>query len=214
MSEPTNVKPLLRGHFHQAMFFVALGALVPLLIRTHNLKEFFAILVYAICALAMFGISTLYHRINWKTVERRTLWKKLDHAGIYLMIAGCFTPVSLLALSEKSGFTIFIIIWSVAAVGIIQSFLFPKLPKLVSALIYIIAGYLIVPYVGELKTAMGVANIWLLFAGGISYTVGGICYGLKWPKLNPKYYGYHEVFHIFVNLGATLHFFVINSLIN
>ena len=213
MSTP-NTKPLLRGHFHQAMFFISIGALVPLLIRTHNLKEFLSILIYSLCALAMFGISTLYHRINWTNKDQRTLWGKLDHAGIYLMIAGCFTPVSLLALNETSGYTILTIIWGVAAIGILQSFLCPKIPKLVSALIYIVAGYLIVPYVSELKEAMGMTNIWLLFAGGIAYTIGGICYGLKWPKLKPKYYGYHEVFHIFVNIGATFHFLVISSLIN
>lgn len=213
MQNQANQKPLLRGHFHQAMFFISIGALFPLIIRTNNLKEFLAILVYALCALAMFGISALYHRINWKKPEQRTLWKKFDHAGIYLMIAGCFTPVSLLALSEKSGYTILAIIWAVAAVGIFQSFLFPKLPKIVSALIYIIAGYLIVPYIGELKASMGMNNIWLLLAGGISYTIGGICYGLKWPRLNPQYMGYHEVFHIFVNLGAAFQFFAINGLI-
>lgn len=214
MADSANTKPLLRGHFHQAMFFISIGGLTPLLLSTHNLKEFLAILIYALCALAMFGISTFYHRINWKTVEQRVFWKKMDHSGIYLMIAGCFTPISLLALSEKNGYTILSVIWAVAAVGLLQSFLFPKLPKIVSALIYIIAGYLIVPYIGELKEAMGVKNIWLLLAGGICYTVGGICYGLKWPKLNPKYCGYHEVFHIFVNLGAALHFFAIRSLIH
>lgn len=213
MSKATNTKPLLRGHLHQAMFFVFVGALTPLLLRTTSLKQFMAIFIYSVCALAMFGISALYHRINWEKPEQRTFWKKLDHSGIYLMIAGCVTPVSLLALPPSSGYTMLSIIWGVALVGIFQSFLFPKLPKIVSALIYIIAGYLIVPYVSELKISMGMNNIWLLLAGGLAYTVGGIFYGLKWPKLRPQYYGYHEVFHIFVNLGAALHFFVINSLV-
>ncbi len=209
---PQVIKPLLRGHFHQGMFFVGLGALIPLLFRTHSLNEFFAIFIYAVCGLTMFGISTLYHRITWSQ-ERRLLWKKMDHAGIYLMIAGSFTPIALLALPEPSGKILFAIIWGVAAVGILQSIFFVNLPKYVSSIIYLIAGYLIVPYIGELKISLGLLNVWLMFLGGLAYSAGAICYALKWPKFNPKYFGYHEVFHIFVNIGAIFHFFVIQGLI-
>ncbi len=209
---PSPTKPLLRGHFHQGMFFVALGALIPLLFRTHNVKELFAILVYAVCGLTMFGVSTLYHRITWSQ-ERRLLWKKLDHAGIYLMIAGSFTPIALLALPESSTQILLFIIWGVAAVGILQSIFFVNVPKYVSSLIYLIAGYLIVPYIGDLKTSLGSLNVWIIFFGGIAYSLGAVCYALKWPKLNPKYFGYHEVFHIFVNMGAIFHFYVIQGLI-
>lgn len=205
-------KPLLRGHFHQAMFFISLGALTPLLFRTHSPKEFLAIFIYAICALSMFGISTLYHRVTWSQ-KSRLLWKKLDHAGIYLMIAGSFTPIALLALKSSSTEILLSIIWGVAAVGILQSIFFVNVPKYVSSIIYLIAGYLIVPYLGELKISLGITNIFLMFLGGAAYSVGAICYALKWPKLNPKYFGYHEVFHIFVNIGAALHFLVIQGLI-
>lgn len=205
-------KPLLRGHFHQSMFFVGLGALVPLIFRTHNMKEFLAILVYGLCALTMFGISTLYHRITWSQ-EKRLIWKKMDHAGIYLMIAGSFTPIALLALKGSSTQILLSIIWCVALVGVIQSIFFVNIPKYLSSIVYLIAGYLIVPYLGELKLALGAFNIVMIFLGGLSYTLGAICYGLKWPKLNPKYFGYHEVFHIFVNIGSIFHFFVIQGLI-
>ena len=207
-----NTKPILRGHFHQAMFFISLGALIPLIFRTHIFIEFVAIFVYSICALMMFGISTLYHRVTWST-ERRLLWKKLDHAGIYLMIAGSFTPIALLALKSSSAQMLLSIIWTVAAVGILQSVFFVNVPKYVSSIIYLIAGYLIVPYMGELKIALGLGNIAFIFLGGMAYSVGAICYALKWPQLSPKYFGYHEVFHIFVHLGAIFHFIVIQGLI-
>jgi hemolysin III len=214
MNNPSQtIKPILRGHFHQGMFFVGLGGVIPLLFRTHTLKEFVAILVYAICALTMFGISTLYHRVTWSQ-KQRLLWKKMDHAGIYLMIAGSFTPMTLLALPDHSGKILLAIIWGVAAVGILQSIFFVNVPKYVSSIIYLIAGYLIVPYIGELKVSLGLLNVWLIFIGGLAYSAGAICYALKWPKFNPKYFGYHEVFHIFVNIGAIFHFFVISSLIN
>lgn len=207
------MKPILRGHFHQAMFFVALGACLPLIFRCKSIPELLSIIVYSVCALTLFGVSSLYHRITWDE-KTRAIWKKLDHSSIYLMIAGTFTPVAALGLEEKSATTLLITIWSVALVGIVQSIFFVNLPKIISAIIYIVAGYLILPYLSELNASIGSANIWLIAAGGISYTVGALCYGLKWPNLNPKVFGYHEVFHLFVNLGAVLHFIVINSLVS
>lgn len=214
MNQAINTKPILRGHFHQAMFFVCIGALIPLLLQTKNSLEFISILIYSLCTLALFGISSIYHRVNWPTNEKRMLWKKLDHAGIFLMIAGGFTPVSLLALPVDKGMTLLKIIWAVAALGIIQSIFFIKIPKLANAILYIGMGYLIVPYMHDLYISLGVHNVALILAGGIAYTIGAICYGLKKPILKPSVFGYHEVFHLFVNLGAILHFIVISSLIH
>ncbi len=117
------MKPLLRGHFHQAMFFIALGGLIPLLLRCHNKLEYIAISIYSLCALAMFGISSLYHRIHWNP-KQRLLWKKLDHAGIYLMIAGSVTPIALLGLGNPSSQKILFIFWGIALLGILQSLFF------------------------------------------------------------------------------------------
>ncbi len=207
------VKPLLRGHFHQAMFFIALGACIPLLIRCHRLAEYISVGVYSLCTFAMLGISTLYHRVTW-TAEQRQLWKKFDHCGIYLMIAGTFTPVGVLALSESSSIKLLSTIWAVAIVGILQSIFFVNLPKMISSALYLVAGYLILPYLGEIENSIGLASFWLILAGGFSYSIGAIIYGLKRPILNPNIFSYHELFHIFVNIGVILHFIVINSLIH
>src|SRR5690606_35391597 len=83
MERSLKVKPLLRGHFHQAMFFTALGACIPLTVRSHGGELFYPILIYSACALTMLGISTLYHRVTW-SAKKRAFWKKLDHCGIYL----------------------------------------------------------------------------------------------------------------------------------
>lgn len=206
------MKPILRGHFHQAMFFIALGAYLPLIFQCDTSIERIAIIINAVCTLTMFGVSSLYHRITWSP-EKRLIWRKLDHAGIYLMIAGTFTPVALLGLGGKSAEVLLYTIWAVAFAGIIQSIFFVNLPKLVSAVIYLVAGYLIVPYIGELKAAIGESNIWLIAAGGVAYSIGALCYGLKRPVLKADVFGYHEVFHIMVNIGATLHFIVIYSLV-
>lgn len=205
-------KPILRGHFHQAMFFIALGALIPLFFDCDTLIEKVAIGVYSVCVLAMFGISSLYHRITWDT-QKRLLWKKLDHAGIYLMIAGSFTPVALLGLPPESASKLLMTIWAVALVGIGQSIFFVNLPKYISSILYVLAGYLIVPYLNDLKINIGETNTLLIIAEGVAYSLGAISYGLKRPLLKPAVFSYHEVFHLFVNLGAALHFVVVSSLI-
>lgn len=194
------------------MFFVTLGAGIPLILRCDEAKEFFSIITYVTCALFMFGVSSLYHRINW-SVEKRLLWRKLDHCGIYLMIAGTFTPVAALALPDESSGNLLMTIWAVAVFGILQSLFFVNVPKFVNALFYLAMGYLILPYLSELIHGIGMFRTWILITGGILYTIGAICYALKRPVLNPGVFSYHEVFHLFVNLGAAFHFGVINSLI-
>ncbi len=129
------------------------------------------------------------------------------------MIAGTFTPVATLALPAESTKTLLITIWAVAAFGTIQSLFFVNLPKFVNAIFYLVMGYLILPYLSDLTGKIGLTLTWTLIAGGLLYTVGAICYALKRPVLNPQVFSYHEVFHLFVNLGAALHFSVINSLV-
>lgn len=205
-------KPLLRGHFHQAMFFIALGAGILLILKGNTELELTSTIIYSLGLLTMFGISALYHRINWNP-KARSLMKRLDHSAIYVMIAGTFTPICLLALSEESGKRLLIAIWIVALFGIIQSIFFVNLPKMVSAVLYLIAGYMIAPYSSELMTNIGLTNLILIILGGVSYSVGAICYGLKKPVLKPQVFGYHEVFHLLVNLGAVFHFAVIYRII-
>lgn len=208
----TPTKPALRGHFHQAMFFVVLGAGVPLVYNSQSLLVRVSVGVYVVCALLTFGVSALYHRITWST-GARAIWRRLDHAGIYLMIAGTFTPVAMMGLSAGSARSCLMTIWIVALAGIVQSVFFVNIPKVFSAAIYLAAGYLIVPYMAELQQTIGSGNVWLLVAGGVAYTLGALCYALKRPVLDPRHFGYHEVFHLFVNAGAILHFFVINDLV-
>lgn len=205
-------KPLLRGHFHQAMFFVSLGASLLLIAKSNTRLEYISTIIYSLALLTMFGVSALYHRITWNP-EKRLFMKKLDHAGIYLMIAGCFTPITLLALPEASGMKLLILIWAVAFIGIVQSIFFVNLPKYISALLYIFMGYMIVPYFSELTASIGEKNLIWLIAGGIAYSIGAVAYGLKRPVFRPLVFGYHEFFHVMVIVGAVFHFIMIYSLI-
>lgn len=205
-------KPLLRGHFHQAMFFVLMGACVPLILKSTTATQILATVVYSMGVLTLFGVSAIYHRINWNT-KKRALLKKLDHAAIYIMIAGTFTPIALLSLSETSRKTLLITIWSVTCVGIIQSIFFVNLPKIINAIIYIITGFLVIPYLPEIKNSVGNLNAILIVVGGIIYSLGALAYGLKRPILKPTIFGYHEVFHVLVSIAAIIHYFVIHSLV-
>lgn len=205
-------KPLLRGHFHQAMFFISLGASALLIAKSDSQLEYTSTIIYSFALLMMFGISALYHRVTWNPTQR-LLMKRLDHAGIYLMIAGCFTPISLLALPHITGIRLLTLIWIVAFIGIIQSIFFVNIPKMYSAILYLIMGYLIVPYFPELMTRIGFINLALLVAGGIAYSIGAIAYGLKRPTFRPLVFGYHEFFHIMVSIGAIFHFILIYFLL-
>ena len=205
-------KPLLRGYFHEWMFFIFIGACIPLINKSTNSTELIATVVYSIGIFMMFGFSALYHRVNWRP-EVLKLMRRLDHSSIFIMIAGSFTPICLLVLPENTGFKLLTIMWIIAGIGILQTFLFTDVPRLIRAGIYLIAGYIAIPYLSVLSTVMGFTNFSLTVAGGTIYSVGAISYGLKFPDFSPKYFGYHEFFHVLVSLAAILHFIVIYSIV-
>ena len=205
-------KPLLRGYFHEWMFFISIGACIPLINNSSNSTELIATIVYSIGIFLMFGFSALYHRVNWRP-EVLKIMRRLDHSSIFIMIAGSFTPICLLVLPESLGLQLLIIMWVVAGIGILQTFIFTNASRMIRAGIYLIAGYIAIPYLSVLSSLMGFANFSLTIAGGTIYSVGAISYGLKFPDFSPKYFGYHEFFHILISLAAILHFIVIYSLI-
>lgn len=209
---PTKKKPLLRGYFHEWMFFISIGACIPLISKSTNPNELIATIVYSIGIFMMFGFSALYHRINWRPKVLKVM-RRLDHSSIFIMIAGSFTPICLLVLPDKLGFQLLLIIWIIAGIGIIQTVLFTNTPRMVRAGIYLIAGYMAIPYLSVLSSVMGFTNYALTVAGGTIYSVGAIGYGLKFPDFSPKYFGYHEFFHILVSVAAILHFIVIYSIV-
>lgn len=205
-------KPLLRGYFHEWMFFISIGACIPLINNSTNSTELIATIVYSIGIFLMFGFSALYHRVNWRP-EVLKIMRRLDHSSIFIMIAGSFTPICLLVLPENLGLQLLIIMWVVAGIGILQTFIFTNASRMIRAGIYLIAGYIAIPYLSVLSSVMGFTNFSLTVAGGTIYSVGAISYGLKFPDFSPKYFGYHEFFHVLISLAAILHFIVIYSLV-
>ncbi|MGZ3724690.1 MAG: PAQR family membrane homeostasis protein TrhA [Pseudobdellovibrio sp.] len=206
------IKPTLRGYLHQEAFFCTLGASVLLLIKSSNTLSFICGLIYSVSLLLLFGISAIYHRPQWNP-QTRALLKRLDHSAIFILIAGTFTPVCVFALSEKSSHQLLSVVWSAAIAGVLQSIFWVKAPKYVTALFYVIMGWLALPYLSEIHMSHGNSQISLLLAGGVFYTLGAFFYALKKPNLFPGVFGYHELFHLLTIIAAGLHFAVVYQLI-
>lgn len=155
----------------------------------------------------LYAASTTYHTVNL-TGKALRIFKKIDHMMIFVLIAGSYTPVCLITLGGKIGYTLLAVVWSIALFGIILKACWVTCPKWFSSLIYISMGWVCLGVFGTLWNVLPhVAFLWLL-AGGIFYTIGGVIYALKIKILNGKYayFGAHEVFHIFVMLGSICHF--------
>ena len=213
-SLPTNLmqKPLLRGHFHQAAFFFALGAWIVLITRIHTQLQAVSIVIYGVGLLSLFGVSALYHRIQWQ-VKARAWMRRLDHAAIFLLIAGTFTPVCLLGMQGQTGERLLWIVWGVALLGIIQSLIWVHAPKWLSAILYVAMGWLAGPYIMEMNASLGPGRLSLIIIGGAIYTLGAVVYAIKKPNPYPRVFGYHEIFHLLTIIAAILHFIVVASLI-
>ena len=205
-------KPLLRGWFHQESFFVALGAGIMLVLKGSSDTAIFAALVYVIGLLLLFGVSATYHRPQWQQ-KQRAFMKRLDHSAIFIFIAGSMTPIALLGLPQSEGEHLLTVIWIVTLAGTLQSVFWVKAPKWVTALLYVIAGWLIFPYMPQLQVSLSPVDVGLIMAGGIVYTVGAVFYALKRPQLRIEIFGYHELFHVLTVIAAALHFAVIYKLI-
>lgn len=204
-----NLKPFLRGHFHQAAFFMALGACLILVFRSHHLGPS---LVYSLSLVTLFGVSALYHRINWRP-RARMIMRRLDHASIFFLIAGTMTPLCLLALPPESGKKLLITAWTAAGIGMALSIFFTKKPKWLNALLCAGAAVVGVPYFSDMISRLGPANLWLVISGTLAYGVGALSYAFKRPNFFPRVFGYHELFHVMVIVGAANHFIVIHSLV-
>lgn len=205
-------KPWLRGHFHQAAFFLAIGACAMLIAISRDMTAVISAVVYSISQIALFGISAIYHRCNWGS-HARAWMRRLDHSAIFISIAGTGTPISLLAVGGEAGQRLLVIFWSVAGLGILQSLFWVKAPKWLAALIYVGFGWLAIPYLAEISASIGNQGVFLLITGGFIYSIGALIYALKRPNPWPKTFGYHEIFHILVVIAAIFHFLMVVRLI-
>ena len=195
---------------HFIGMLMAIFAAVPLLIKAaHEPSRIYviSIAIYAISLIILYAASTTYHTFN-KSEKINTILKKIDHMMISVLIAGSYTPICLLVLKGKTGIILLSIVWGIAIVGILIKAFWVYCPKWVSSVLYIGMGWTCVLAFTQLLNSMSPAAFGWLLAGGIIYTVGGVIYALKLPLFNSrhKYFGSHEIFHLFVMGGSICHF--------
>lgn len=195
---------------HFIGMMMAIVAATPLMVKAAVSSDNIACSALAIfigSMIALYGASAVYHSVNVKD-RILNVFRKLDHMMIFVLIAGSYTPVCLVILDAKAGYTLLAVVWGIAVAGMITKACWITCPKWFSSIIYIAMGWVCLSVVGTLwNTLPRSAFLWLL-AGGIIYTVGGVIYALKLPIFNSKHkhFGSHEIFHLFVMGGSICHF--------
>ena len=205
-------KPRLRGVFHQYAFYVALVAGAVIVALADSKRELFATWVYAAALTAMFGVSALYHRVDWKSMRARTWMRRLDHSTILLLIAGTYTPFALLAFEGRIADVILVVVWAGAAAGLVLNLVWVDAPKWLTAFVFVVLGWVGVVAVPEMLD-LGIAPAVLLFVGGGLYTLGALAYAFRRPNPAPATFGYHEIFHLLVIGAAAVHFVAIAAFV-
>ena len=196
---------------------MAIPAAIPLLIKAARQSDplyIVAMGVYALSLILLYTASTAYHTFD-RSERINTILKKIDHMMISVLIAGSYTPICLLVLEKKTGLVLLGIVWGIALIGILIKAFWVYCPKWVSSVLYIGMGWTCVLAFGQIFHAMSPAGFGWLLADGIIYTVGGIIYALKLPVFNNrhKYFGSHEIFHLFVMGGSLCHYIVMYAYI-
>jgi len=195
---------------HFIAMMMAVFATVPLLIKAgiqSGQENLLAMAIFMGSMILLYGASATYHSVDL-TGRSLRIFRKLDHMMIFVLIAGSYTPVCLIVLGGKLGYTLLALVWGIAAVGMLVKACWITCPKWFSSIIYIAMGWVCVLVFGPLLNTLSTpAFLWLL-AGGVIYTVGGVIYALKLPIFNSKHksFGSHEVFHLFVMGGSICHF--------
>lgn len=196
----TQVKPRLRGVFHELGFYVALGTGLVLVLSAPEGRPRAAASVFAVSVASCFGASALYHRPTWTPPVRAWL-ARVDHAGVYLLIAGAYTPFAFLVMSRAWAVPVLAVVWSGALIGILLKLCWVRAPKWLSAAIGLVLGWVGAAAFSQLLK-LPLPGVLLVIAGGLLYTVGAIVYIRRRPDLVPGVFGYHELFHV-LTLAAT-----------
>jgi hemolysin III len=179
---------------HQAAFAVSLVVGTLLIVGADGARRHVAAAVFAASVAACFGASALYHRVTWTPNLRRWM-RRIDHAGIYLLIAGTYTPVCLLVLDGTWRIVVLAIVYAGAAAAVVLKFAWVDAPKWVAAALGLALGWTAVVALPQLATRLNPAAVALLGVGGLAYTAGAIIYARRRPNPMPMVFGYHELFH-------------------
>jgi hemolysin III len=205
----STLKPKLRGWIHAGVSPFVLAAGIVLVVLSPTAATRWANIVFAISAVLLFGTSAVYHRGTWSPRVARVL-RRLDHTNIFLIIAGTYTPLSVILLPAQTAKTLLIIVWSGALVGLLLRIFWLGAPRWLYVPIYLALGWVAVAFLPQFLDAGGPGVLWLVIAGGLAYTLGAVVYGLKRPDPSPRWFGFHEIFHSLTVAGYTCHYVAVS----
>lgn len=213
------IKDPISGFSHLIGAIASIAGLVVLIVMAalnSNEKgwDIVSFSIFGTGLVLLYTFSSLYHLLNVGETATRVL-RKFDHIMIYILIAATYTPICLGPLRGAWGWSIFGVVWGLAVVGIVLTAVWIKAPRWLTTGIYLAMGWTVIiaiyPIVTIFNNLGALSSLWWLLAGGIFYTIGAVIYGLKWPPLKNKYFGFHEIFHIFVMLGSMCQYwFILN----
>jgi hemolysin III len=198
-----DVKPTWRGWIHAGTFPVAIALGIILIVLAEGVPAKVSSSVFVLSSLLLFGISALYHRFNWSN-RTRMLLKRFDHANIFLLIAGSYTPITVLSLPQDRATLLLVLVWSGALLGIGFRVFWISAPRWLYVPLYLLLGWAAVMFMPDFFRANAAMMI-LIIAGGLFYTVGAVIYGLKRPNPFPGKFGFHEIFHTLTLLAFLCH---------
>ncbi len=205
------IKPRLRGWLHAAVAPLAFVSFLVMMVIADDLVVRAGAAVFMVSALLLFSCSAIYHTRTWNE-EARIVWKRIDHANIFLLIAGSYTPFSLLLLSTEHAIIMLSIVWGGALLGVAFRVFWVGAPRWIYVPLYVALGWAAVLYWGEFVDSAPTAVIVLMVVGGGLYTLGAVVYGFKWPNPWPRWFGFHEVFHTLTILAFIVHYVGISLL--
>jgi len=202
---PEPGKPLMRGWLHLGAAPLALVGGMALVVFAPTQAGRISAAIFTLTAVLLFGTSAVYHRGNWSPKTRAVL-RRMDHANIFLIIAGTYTPLTVLLLEGTQRVVVLCLVWGGAILGVIFRVLWVGAPRWLYTPLYVALGWVAVGYIGPFYEAGGLAVVLLVAAGGLCYTVGAVIYGTKWPRGSERYFGFHEIFHALTIAGFVCHF--------
>jgi hemolysin III len=204
----TLTRPRLRGRFHQVAFYLAVPAVVALIVAASGAKATVAAVIYAVGLCALYGVSSAYHRGRWSPTGQRRM-KRLDHGTIFVMIAGTYTPICLVVLRGAPGIVLLVLVWATALTGMALALAGLAERRYIGFALYLGLGWVVAVAFPQLVQRLDPGVIVLLIVGGILYTVGAAVLGIRWPDPLPATLGYHEVWHAMVIVASVCHFLVV-----
>lgn len=204
---------MLRGLTHLlSVPFALAGAITLVVISGGDIARHISLAVYGVCLVLLFAVSALYHRGPW-SVKTRRVWGRLDHATIFLAIAGTYTPVVVNVLRGWQTIVLLTVIWVLAGSGVIVATTGIPLPRGAVVGLYIAVGWTVVFFLPALAERIHGSGLIVLGVGGALYSAGALVYALRWPRLWPGVFGFHEVFHVLVIAASAVYFVFITATI-